>query len=156
MTLGGRASEDIFFGKISTGASNDLQQITKIAYSMVTMYGMNEKVGNISFYDPQQENYFTKPYSEETGKMIDQEVRKLIEDAYVKTKNLLIEKREEVEKLAKELLVKEALFKSDVEVLIGKRPYEEKKILEIEPEVPEVNEEPSSSLPEELKTPPSI
>ena len=156
MTLGGRASEDIFFGKISTGASNDLQQITKIAYSMVTMYGMNEKVGNISFYDPQQENYFTKPYSEETGKMIDQEVRKLIEDAYVKTKNLLIEKREEVEKLAKELLVKEVLFKSDVEVLIGKRPYEEKKILEIEPEVPEVNEEPSSSLPEELKTPPSI
>ena len=156
MTLGGRASEDIFFGKISTGASNDLQQITKIAYSMVTMYGMNEKVGNISFYDPQQENYFTKPYSEETGKMIDQEVRKLIEDAYVKTKNLLIENREEVEKLAKELLVKEVLFKSDVEVLIGKRPYEEKKILEIEPEVPEVNEEPSSSLPEELKTPPSI
>ena len=114
MTLGGRASEDIFFGKISTGASNDLQQITKIAYSMVTVYGMNDKVGNISFYDPAQENYFTKPYSEETGKMIDEEVRKLIDDAYVKTKALLVEKREEVEKLAKELLVKEVLFKSDV------------------------------------------
>lgn len=156
MTLGGRASEDIFFGKISTGASNDLQQITKIAYSMVTMYGMNEKVGNISFYDPQQENYFTKPYSEETGKMIDEEVRKLIETSYVKTKNLLIEKRDAVEKLAKELLVKEVLFKSDVEALIGKRPYEEKKILEIEPEAAINEGEPTASLPEELKTPPSI
>src|SRR3978361_1048843 len=99
MTLGGRASEDIFFGKISTGASNDLQQITKIAYSMVTVYGMNDKVGNVSFYDPAQENYFTKPYSEETGKMIDQEVRKLIDEAYVKTKALLTEKQEQVSKL---------------------------------------------------------
>ncbi len=155
MTLGGRASEDIFFKKISTGASNDLQQITKIAYSMVTTYGMNEKVGNISFYDPQQENYFTKPYSEETGKMIDEEVRKLIDSAYIKTKNLLIEKREEVEKLAKELLVKEVLFKSDVEALIGKRPYEERKILDVEPE-DAVQEEPPMSLPDELKHPPSM
>ena len=133
MTLGGRASEDIFFGKISTGASNDLQQITKIAYSMITMYGMNDKVGNISFYDPAQENYFTKPYSEETGKMIDEEVRKLIDVAYVKTKALLEEKREDVEKLAKELLKKEVLFQSDVEALIGKRPFGEKKILDIDP-----------------------
>lgn len=99
---------------------------------MVTVYGMNDKVGNISYYDPSQENYFTKPYSEETGKMIDQEVRKLIDEAYVKTKNLLTEKKEEVEKLAKELLVKEVLFKSDVEALIGKRPFEEKKILDVE------------------------
>ena len=89
MTLGGRASEEIFFKKISTGASNDLQQITKMAYSMVTVYGMNEKVGNISFYDPQQENTFTKPYSEETGKMIDEEVRKLVDEAYERTKKLL-------------------------------------------------------------------
>ncbi|MEO7522679.1 MAG: ATP-dependent zinc metalloprotease FtsH, partial [Ferruginibacter sp.] len=71
MTLGGRAAESIFFGKISTGASNDLQQITKMAYSMVTVYGMNEKVGNVSYYDPSQENTFQKPFSEETGKMID-------------------------------------------------------------------------------------
>jgi len=106
MTLGGRASEDIFFGKISTGASNDLQQITKIAYSMVTTYGMNEKVGNVSFYDPNQENYFTKPYSEETGKMIDEEVRKLIDDAYVKTIALLTEKKWAVEKLKKNGLLK--------------------------------------------------
>lgn len=132
MTLGGRAAEEIFFGKISTGASNDLQQVTKIAYSMVTVYGMNEKVGNLSYYDPQQENYFTKPYSEETGKLIDQEVRNIIDAAYKRTKNLLSDRRTEVEKLAKELLVKEVLFKSDVEALIGKRPFEEKKLLDVD------------------------
>ena len=131
MTLGGRASEEIFFNKISTGASNDLQQITKMAYAMVTVYGMNDKVGNISFYDPQQENMFTKPYSEETGKMIDEEVRKLVDEAYERTKELLIKHRQEVEILAKELLKTEVLFKSDVEALIGKRPYEEKKALDI-------------------------
>jgi cell division protease FtsH len=131
MTLGGRAAEDIFFGKISTGASNDLQQITKIAYSMVTVYGMNGKIGNISYYDPAQENTFTKPYSEETGKMIDEEVRRLIAEAYVSTKKLLTEKRREVEILAKELLEKEVLFQSDVEALIGKRPFEDKKILDV-------------------------
>jgi cell division protease FtsH len=130
MTLGGRASESIFFGKVSTGASNDLQQITKMAYSMVTVYGMNDKIGNVSFYDPQQENTFTKPFSEETGKLIDQEVRKLIETAYERTKALLIEKRNEVEILAKELLKREVLFQSDVEALIGKRPYEDKKALD--------------------------
>lgn len=131
MTLGGRAAEDIFFGKISTGASNDLQQITKIAYSMVTVYGMNGKIGNISYYDPTQENTFTKPYSEETGKMIDEEVRRLIAEAYVSTKALLTEKKREVEILAKQLLEKEVLFQSDVEKLIGKRPFEDKKILDV-------------------------
>lgn len=129
MTLGGRASEEIFFGKISTGAQNDLQQITRIAYAMVTVYGMNDKIGNISFYDPQQETTFTKPYSDETAKMIDQEVRKLIDDAYIKTKQLLTDKKADVEKLADELLLKEVLFQSDVEALIGKRPFEEKKPL---------------------------
>jgi cell division protease FtsH len=155
MTLGGRASEDIFFGKISTGASNDLQQITKIAYSMITVYGMNDKVGNISYYDPNQENVFTKPFSEETGKMIDEEVRKLIDVAYVRTKALLTEKKGDVEKLAKELLKKEVLFKSDVEALIGKRPYEEKKSLDIDPK-DEVAEAPTTDMPEELINPPSI
>ncbi len=155
MTLGGRASEDIFFGKISTGASNDLQQITKIAYSMITIYGMNDKVGNVSFYDPNQENVFTKPFSEETGKMIDEEVRKLIDSAYEKTKKLLVDKRIEVEKLAKELLVKEVLFKSDVEALIGKRPYEEKKLIDVTPEE-SVSETPPTTIPEELKNPPLI
>ncbi len=134
MTLGGRAAEEIFFGKISTGAANDLQQITKIAYSMVTAYGMNSKVGNVSFYDPTQENTFTKPFSEETGKIIDEEVRGIIDEAYQKTLKLLTEKKQQVEILAKELLDKEVLHKSDVEELIGKRPFEEKKLLEIEPE----------------------
>ena len=134
MTLGGRAAEQIFFGKISTGASNDLQQITKIAYSMVTVYGMSNKVGNVSFYDPTTENSFTKPYSEETGRMIDDEVRVIIDEAYVRTIALLTDKKEEVEKLAKALLDKEVLHQSDVEALIGKRPFEEKKILDVEPD----------------------
>jgi cell division protease FtsH len=128
MTLGGRASEDIFFGKISTGAQNDLQQVTKISYAMITVYGMSEKVGNVSFYDPQQEATFTKPYSEETGKIIDQEVRDLVDKAYQRTKALLIERKEEVEKIALALLEREVLHQQDVEDLIGKRPYEEKKI----------------------------
>lgn len=129
MTLGGRASEEIFFHKISTGAQNDLQQITRIAYAMVTVYGMNDKVGNISYYDPQQENTFTKPYSDETAKLIDEEVRKLIDAAYERTIKLLTEKKADVEKLANALLEKEVLFQSDVEALIGKRPFEEKKML---------------------------
>ncbi|SJZ62183.1 ATP-dependent zinc metalloprotease FtsH [Sediminibacterium ginsengisoli] len=141
MTLGGRAAEEIFFGKISTGASNDLQQITKIAYSMVTAYGMNNKIGNVSFYDPSQENTFTKPFSEETGKIIDEEVRGIIDNAYQRTLQLLTEKRNEVEILAKELLDKEVLHKSDVEQLIGKRPFEEKKILEVDPNAAPENEE---------------
>lgn len=132
MTLGGRASEDIFFNKISTGAQNDLQQITRIAYAMVTVYGMNDKIGNISYYDPQQDQTFTKPYSDETAKLIDEEVRKLIDEAYIRTKNLLLEKKVEVEKLAEALLEKEVLFQSDVETLIGRRPYEEKKPLGVE------------------------
>jgi cell division protease FtsH len=134
MTLGGRASEEIFFGKISTGAQNDLQQITRIAYAMVTVYGMNDKVGNISFYDPHQDQTFTKPYSDETAKLIDEEVRKLIDDAYDRTKALLTEKKQEVAKLAEALLEREVLFQSDVEALIGKRPYEEKKPLGVDDE----------------------
>ena len=142
MTLGGRASEEIFFNKISTGAQNDLQQITKTAYAMVTVYGMSEKVGNISYYDPQQETTFTKPYSDETAKMIDGEVRKLIDDAYIKTKELVREKKDEVEKIATALLEREVLFQSDVEALIGKRPFEEKKPL-VDAVVEEAVDEPA-------------
>lgn len=137
MTLGGRAAEEIFFGKISTGASNDLQQVTRTAYSMVTVYGMNDKIGNISFYDPTQEQTFTKPYSEETGKIIDEEVRFLVERTYQRTLALLTTRKMELEKLAKELLEKEVLFQSDVEVLIGKRPYGEKKPVHVVDDVPE-------------------
>jgi cell division protease FtsH len=93
---------------------------------MVTAYGMNSKVGNVSFYDPTQENTFTKPFSEETGKIIDEEVRGIIDEAYQRTLELLKEKKKEVEILAKELLDKEVLHKSDVELLIGKRPFEDK------------------------------
>ena len=146
MALGGRVSEEIFFGKISTGAASDLQNVTQIAYSMVTVYGMNDKVGNVSFYDPSAENTFTKPYSEETGKIIDEEVRKIISSAYADTKALLIEKKAEVEKLAMALLDKEVLHQSDVEALIGKRPFKEEKILHIAEETPaEVVAEPTAT-----------
>lgn len=127
MTLGGRAAEDLVFGKISTGAQNDLQVITKMAYAMVSVYGMNDKVGNVSFYDPQNDYSFSKPYSEETARMIDQEVRGLIERAYLRTKALLNEKLEQVRTIARELLKKEVLYQVDLERLIGKRPFEEKK-----------------------------
>ena len=148
MTLGGRASEELNFGKISTGAQNDLQQITKIAYSMVTVYGMNDKIGNVSFYDPQQENSFTKPYSEETSRLIDEEVRKLIDKAYDATKHLLTVKHREVELLAEALLQKEVLFQSDVEALIGKRPYEEKRALD-------VTDHESNGVPQAVVVPPA-
>jgi len=126
MALGGRAAEDIVFKKISTGAQNDLERITKLAYAMVTIYGMNEKVGNVSFYDPQQEYSFQKPYSDATAEMIDQEVRALIARAYSRTKELLTDKREQLDRLGQELLEKEILFQQDLERLIGKRPYDPK------------------------------
>jgi cell division protease FtsH len=125
MTLGGRAAEEIVFDKISTGALSDLERVTKMAYSIVTIYGMNEKIGNISFYDSKQSEYnFTKPYSEETARTIDQEVSKLVETSFKRTKDLLKEKSKELEIVAKELLEKEIIFQSDLERLIGKRPFE--------------------------------
>ena len=128
MTLGGRAAEEIVFGKISTGAQNDLQRITQLSYAMVTVYGMNEKVGNVSFYDPQQDTTFTKPYSDDTAKVIDEEVRKLIDTAYKRTVALLTEKREQLNKIAEALLAKEILFKSDLDELIGKRLFDEEPV----------------------------
>lgn len=125
MTLGGRAAEDIVFGKISTGAQNDLERITQIAYAMVAVYGMNPKVGNVSFNDTNSEYNFQKPYSNETAQLIDEEVRKFIDGAYQRTKQLLNDKRRELEAIAKELLKREVILKQDVERLIGKRPYEE-------------------------------
>jgi cell division protease FtsH len=128
MTLGGRASEEVFFGKISTGALSDLQQVTRTAYAMVSIYGMNDKIGNISYYDPQSEGGFQKPYSEETGKVIDQEVKKLSDIAYQRAKALIEEHKEAVKIIAEELLKKEVLFKDDLERLIGKRPFKEDNI----------------------------
>jgi cell division protease FtsH len=123
-TLGGRAAEEIIFGRITTGALSDLEQITKLAYSMVSVYGMNEKVGNISFYDSKASEFtFDKPYSEATAKVIDEEVKILVDKAYIRTKELLKSKRTELEVIAKELLEKEVIFKADIERLIGPRPY---------------------------------
>ena len=124
MALGGRAAEEIIFGKISTGALNDLERITKMAYSIVTVYGMNKSIGNISFFDSKQSDYnFTKPYSDSTAEKIDCEVKRIVENAYERTKNLLINKKEQLEKIAKKLLEKEILFQNDIEILIGKRPF---------------------------------
>jgi cell division protease FtsH len=123
-TLGGRAAEEIVFGRITTGALSDLEQITKLAYSMVTVYGMNEKIGNISFYDSKGSEYtFDKPYSEATAKLIDEEVKAIVDKAYARTKELLTARRKELEIIAKELLEKEVIFKADIERLIGQRPY---------------------------------
>lgn len=124
MTMGGRVAEDITFGRISTGAQNDLERITKLAYAMVAVYGMNEKVGNISFRDSTSESQFQKPYSDQTAELIDEEVRILISAVYERTKNLLLERREGLIKIAEKLLEKEILFQSDLEDILGKRPFE--------------------------------
>ncbi len=124
MTLGGRVAEDIVFGKISTGAQNDLERITKLAYAMVTIYGMNEKVGNVSFNDTQGEYQFNKPYSEKTSELIDSEVRNQINTVYQRTKQLLTDKRVGLEALANKLIEKEILFQSDLEEILGKRPFD--------------------------------
>lgn len=124
MTMGGRVAEDITFGKISTGAQNDLERITKLSYAMVTIYGMNEKVGNVSFNDTQGEYQFNKPYSEKTSELIDQEVRNQINAVYARTKALLLDKQDGLIKLADKLLEKEILFQSDLEEILGKRPFD--------------------------------
>jgi cell division protease FtsH len=126
VSMGGRVAEDIVFGKISTGALSDLERITKLAYAMTKIYGMNGNVGNVSFYDPQGEYQFNKPYSDTTAEMIDNEVRKLVDDVYQKTKVLLTEKREGLENIAQKLLEKEVLFQSDLEEILGKRPFDER------------------------------
>ena len=129
-TLGGRASEEINFGKISTGALNDLEKVTKQAYSMVVYFGLNSKIGNISYYDStgQSEYSFTKPYSERTAVIIDREISNIVESAYQRAKNILSENKEKVTKLARVLLEKEVIFREDLEAIFGKRPYEEENI----------------------------
>ena len=124
MTFGGRAAERIIFDKISTGAQNDLDQVTKMAYSMIGIYGMNKKVGQVSFYGLQQDQW-NKPYSDDTATLIDTEVRKLLDEQYARSQKLLKSKKNELDILAKALLEKEVLIKSDVEKLIGPRPFED-------------------------------
>lgn len=123
--LGGRAAERITFGKISTGALSDLEKVTKQAYAMVSVYGLNDKVGNISYYDPHG-NQFTKPYSDVTAHVIDEEVSKLIESQYQRAIGLLEENKEKLEQLANKLLEKEVIFKEDLIAIFGERPWDKK------------------------------
>jgi len=124
--LGGRAAEDIMFGKVSTGALSDLEKVTKQAYAMVTMYGLNDRVGNISFYDStgQQEYAFGKPYSEKTAQTIDEEVSRIVEGQYTRAKRILTESKDKLTALATQLLEKEVIFKEDLEKIFGKRAWE--------------------------------
>lgn len=122
--LGGRAAEELIFGKISTGALSDLEKVTKQAYAMVSVYGLNKRVGNISFYDSRGRESFTKPYSEETAKMIDEEVSKLIESQYQRALEILSENKDKLTTLANKLLTDEVIFKEDLETIFGKRAWE--------------------------------
>ncbi len=122
-TLGGRAAEEIIFGQVSTGALNDLERVTKQAYNMVVYFGLNEKIGNISYYDStgQQEYSFNKPYSEKTAEVIDKEISKLVDQAYHRAVEILKINRDKLEKLARMLLEKEVIFGEDLETLFGKK-----------------------------------
>ncbi len=130
--LGGRASEEINFGKVSTGALNDLEKVTKQAFAMVTYFGLNEAIGNISYYDStgQQEYSFHKPYSEKTAETIDKEISKMVEKAYQRAKSLLLKNKSKLETLAILLLEKEVIFSEDLEIIFGKRPYDDEKTIE--------------------------
>ena len=147
--LGGRAAEDIVFGEVSTGALSDLEKVTKQAYSMVSIYGLNEAIGNISFYDSsgQSDYSFQRPYSEKTAELIDTEVKQIVDDAYKRTIELLKANRTHLNQLAEFLLEKEVIFKEDMEKIFGKRPFhkEEAPLIHEGDERPEAAEK----LPEE-------
>ena len=128
--LGGRAAEELVFSKISTGALSDLEKITKQAYAMVSIYGLNKRVGNISFYDSQGRDAFTKPYSDETAKIIDEEVSKLVESQYQRALKILTENKDKLELLADKLLIDEVIFKENLEEIFGKRPWDPAELIE--------------------------
>lgn len=123
--MGGRAAEEVIFGKISTGALSDLEKVTRQARAMVTIYGLNEKIGNITYYDSQGESEysFQKPYSEKTAEVIDEEISKLVEGAYQKAIKILEENKDKLVKLADKLLEDEVIFKEDLEKIFGKQPW---------------------------------
>jgi cell division protease FtsH len=129
--LGGRAAEKLIFGKISTGALSDLEKVTKQAYAMVSMYGLSDKIGNVSFYDSQGQQGFTKPYSEDTAKTIDEEVSKMIEEQYQRALTILSENKDKLTTLAEKLLTAEVIFKEDLEAIFGKRAWEKEEPIEI-------------------------
>jgi cell division protease FtsH len=141
--LGGRAAEEITFGKISTGALSDLEKVTKQAYAMVSIYGLNKRVGNISFYDSQGRDMFTKPYSDETARVIDEEVSKLIESQYQRAIQILTENKDKLTALANKLLTSEVIFKEDLEEIFGKRPWDVSEISH--PSEPDASEDISES-----------
>jgi len=126
--MGGRAAEKIMFNKISTGALSDLEKVTKQAQAMVTVYGLNDKIGNISYYDSRGEQSFTKPYSEATARIIDEEVSKVIEQAYTKAQEILNLNKNKLTELAEALLKDEVIFKVDVERILGPRPFKEEEV----------------------------
>jgi cell division protease FtsH len=135
--LGGRAAESIIFNKISTGALSDLEKVTKSAMAMVTIYGLDEKIGNVSYYDSANQGYgFTKPYSEETAKIIDQEIKIITDNQYNRAKAILKKHEDKLHKLANKLLETEVIFKEDLEELFGKRPFD-KEVNEVKEEVKE-------------------
>ena len=126
--MGGRAAEKIMFNKISTGALSDLEKVTKQAQAMVTVYGLNAKIGNVSYYDSRGEQSFTKPYSEATARLIDEEVSKVIEQAYTKAQEILNLNKNKLTELAEALLKDEVIFKVDVERILGPRPFDEEEV----------------------------
>jgi len=151
MTLGGRAAESIFFNRITTGAQDDLQKVTQSAYAQITKYGMNEKVGNVSFQEPQPgEMVFDKPFSEATAQLVDEEAKKLISGAMERTIALLTKHKEDVERVALRLLEKEVLNRDDMIELLGPRPFAEKSTYEEFVEGTGSSEE-NTELPEGLK-----
>jgi len=133
--LGGRAAEQVIFGKVSTGALNDLEKVTKQAFAMVAYFGFSKKIGNISFYDStgQQEYAFSKPFSEKTNEIIDDEVKTIVEDCYKNALELLSKNRDGLEQLAQKLLDKEVIFREDLEKIFGKRPWDDEHTLIVEP-----------------------
>jgi ATP-dependent metalloprotease FtsH len=151
MALGGRAAEELIFGKISTGALSDLEKVTKQAYAMVAVYGLNKRIGNVSFYDSQGQQSFTKPYSEDTARVIDEEVSKMIEVQYQRALALLAANRGKLELLADKLLEKEVIFKEDLVAIFGERPWDlsEEDILLTD------SVSPSSSIRSSVTSPPA-
>ncbi|MFT5779647.1 MAG: ATP-dependent metalloprotease FtsH [Crocinitomicaceae bacterium] len=164
--LGGRAAEQLTFGKISTGALSDLEKVTKQAYAMVSVYGLNERLGNISFYDPHGNNGFTKPYSDNTAQIIDEEVSKMIEEQYQRALKLLGENKAKLEQLADKLLESEVIFKEDLLTIFGKRPWDtepevmertskETEAKEVTPETPKSEDSTTESTSEKTEETPT-
>jgi cell division protease FtsH len=126
--LGGRAAEELIFGEISTGALSDLEKVTKQAYAMVSIYGLSPSLGNISYYDSQGMNNFTKPYSEERAKIIDEEVTRMIEEQYDRALKILSENKDKLSLLADKLLEEEVIFKDDLVAIFGKRKWDKEEL----------------------------